>query len=255
MCVSAKSLTVFMHTWGKCSFLQSLISVRRPDISLISSCSYVSKCLLVNPFILHKEHFCVRTYWSKTNTLSQKPVITSKTAICPPAMARGTATWWGLVQKPSHSPGVVRLSPRRLVMCVSRCWTFPWMCRNLELGPERGNTVKGIQMQVRVRFFPKCINNLFWQPSLMAMPRQYMKMENSETLLESFLQIGGIVFWTLESYQACPVFGVRWRWRMGWAGSWRRGHWWRKGSGTEPCLNCLNSAHCLRPTSTETKGR
>ncbi len=61
---------------------------------------------------------------------------TSNTAICPPAMARGTATRRPLAQKPSHSPGVVRWSPRRLVMWVSRCKTAPWMWRNLEFGPE-----------------------------------------------------------------------------------------------------------------------
>ena len=61
---------------------------------------------------------------------------TSRMAIWPPEIARGTATRWLLAQNPSLSPGVVRLRPRRLVMCVSRCITAPWMWRNLEVGPE-----------------------------------------------------------------------------------------------------------------------
>lgn len=94
------------------------------------------------------------------------------------------------------------------------------MCRNLELGPERGNTVKGIQMQVRVRFFPKCINNLFWQPSLMAMPRQYMKLENSESRWKHYLKVSsklealcfGLLSLTKHAlYLACAGGG-------GWAG-------------------------------------
>lgn len=59
-------------------------------------------------------------------------------AIWPPAESRGKATHWWLAQKPSHSPGVVRLSPRRLVRCVSRCSTLPCVCRKRELGPGTG---------------------------------------------------------------------------------------------------------------------
>lgn len=53
--------------------------------------------------------------------------LTSKMAIWPPEMESGTAIRWQLTQKPSHSPGVVRLRLRRFVMCVSRCITAPWM--------------------------------------------------------------------------------------------------------------------------------
>lgn len=62
--------------------------------------------------------------------------LTSKMAIWPPEMESGTAMRWLLTQKPSHSPGVVRLRLRRFVMCVSRCITAPWMWRNLDVGPE-----------------------------------------------------------------------------------------------------------------------
>lgn len=57
-------------------------------------------------------------------------------AIWPPEMESGTAIRWLFTQKPSHSPGVVRLRLRRFVMCVSRCITAPWMWRNLDVGPE-----------------------------------------------------------------------------------------------------------------------
>lgn len=57
-------------------------------------------------------------------------------AIWPPEIESGTAIRWQLTQKPSHSPGVVRLRLRRFVMCVSRCITAPWMWRNLDVGPE-----------------------------------------------------------------------------------------------------------------------
>lgn len=60
---------------------------------------------------------------------------TSRTAIWPPAESSGRATRWWLAQKPSLSPGVVRLSPRRLVMWLSRCSTVPCACRKRELGP------------------------------------------------------------------------------------------------------------------------
>lgn len=63
---------------------------------------------------------------------------TSRMAIWPPAESRGRATRWWLAQKPSHSPGVVRLSPRRLVRWVSRCSTLPCVCRKRELGPGAG---------------------------------------------------------------------------------------------------------------------
>lgn len=63
---------------------------------------------------------------------------TSRTAIWPPAESRGRAMRWWLAQKPSHSPGVVRLSPRRLVRWVSRCSTLPCVCRKRELGPGAG---------------------------------------------------------------------------------------------------------------------
>lgn len=63
---------------------------------------------------------------------------TSRTAIWPPAESRGRATRWWLAQKPSHSPGVVRLSPRRLVTWWSRCSTRPCACRKRELGPGAG---------------------------------------------------------------------------------------------------------------------
>lgn len=53
--------------------------------------------------------------------------LTSKMATWPPEMERGTAVLWRLTQKPSHSPGVVRFRLCRLVMCVSRCITVPWM--------------------------------------------------------------------------------------------------------------------------------
>lgn len=47
-----------------------------------------------------------------------------------------------MAQKPSLSPGVVRLSPRRLVMWVSRCSTAPCACRNRELGPAEAGTAE-----------------------------------------------------------------------------------------------------------------
>ena len=43
-----------------------------------------------------------------------------------------------MAQKPSLSPGVVRLSPRRLMRWVSRCSTLPCACRKRELGPGTG---------------------------------------------------------------------------------------------------------------------
>ena len=51
--------------------------------------------------------------------------LTSSTATCPPLLSRGKATRRWLAQKPSLSPGVVRLSPLRLVMWLSRCRTVP----------------------------------------------------------------------------------------------------------------------------------
>lgn len=67
--------------------------------------------------------------------------LTSKMAIWPPEMESGTAIRWQLTQKPSHSPGVVRLRLCRFVMCVSRCITAPWMWRNLDVGPEWQKTL------------------------------------------------------------------------------------------------------------------
>lgn len=64
--------------------------------------------------------------------------VTSKTATCPPAESSGTATRCRLAQKPSHSPGVVRFSPLRLVKWVLRGRTVPWTWRKLELGPVAG---------------------------------------------------------------------------------------------------------------------